>query len=87
MQKIQLYISFLHFSGCTFCGKQFRQLSTLSNHVKIHTGKFSRVQIQRNWEYNINVNHHMQYRTLGEKPFECVVCKKQFRWAAQFLFL
>lgn len=25
--------------ACTFCSKSFRQLSTLSNHVKIHTGE------------------------------------------------
>lgn len=44
---------FLHFSGCTFCGKQFRQLSTLSNHVKIHTGEFMKVQTKFNCEYNV----------------------------------
>lgn len=50
-------------TDCTFCGKQFRQLSTLSNHVKIHTGecletsgelswrKWSWLKILSNWQW------------------------------------
>lgn len=48
--------------SCTFCSKQFRQLSTLSNHIKIHTGEkpFECIFCKKQFRQSSTLNNHIK---------------------------
>lgn len=57
---------------CTICGKQFSSATTLSRHLKIHSGDLQyRCDIcQKGFSHSGNFKVHMRMHT-GERPFKC----------------
>lgn len=65
---------------CSMCPKEFRQTTTLSNHLKIHTGEkpYICTYCNKTFRQTGTLSNHLKIHT-GEKPYECSVCRKQFR--------
>lgn len=73
---------------CDLCPKSYKHLATLGTHKKTHTivknGEFK----QHEWRCTLclhvfsskkNLKHHAVVH-LNTRPYECVVCKKTFKW-------
>jgi len=65
---------------CTFCKKQFTNLSSLNVHLLFHCGQrpFSCYVCKQVFTQLGSLNQNMQNHT-GKLPFECDVCKMQFK--------
>uniref|UniRef100_A0A8C6MDM3 C2H2-type domain-containing protein n=1 Tax=Nothobranchius furzeri TaxID=105023 RepID=A0A8C6MDM3_NOTFU len=61
--------------SCDDCGKRFRQTSSLTRHMKGHTGQkpFACELCGQRFSRKHNLNTHMRVHR-GEKPFACELC-------------
>uniref|UniRef100_A0AAY5KDL6 C2H2-type domain-containing protein n=1 Tax=Esox lucius TaxID=8010 RepID=A0AAY5KDL6_ESOLU len=74
-----------HHSGvrfpCTYCGKLFLSMSSLTRHDLIHTQerpfKCTQSECGKSFKSKSEVKVHMRYHT-GERPFKCKDCGKGF---------
>ncbi|XP_041745632.1 zinc finger protein 23-like [Coregonus clupeaformis] len=66
---------------CTYCGKLFLSMSSLTRHDLIHTQerpfKCNVSECGKSFKSKSEVKVHMRYHT-GERPFQCKVCGKGF---------
>ncbi|XP_029495536.1 zinc finger protein 431-like [Oncorhynchus nerka] len=66
---------------CTYCGKLFFSMSSLTRHDLIHTQerpfKCTESECGKSFKSKSEVKVHMRYHT-GERPFQCKVCGKGF---------
>ncbi|KAI9581141.1 hypothetical protein GQX74_011681 [Glossina fuscipes] len=65
---------------CHICKNKFRQLTTLRNHMKIHTDErpYKCKHCDKAFRQISTLTNHVKIHT-GEKPFKCNICAKDFR--------
>jgi len=65
---------------CHICKNRFRQLTTLRNHLKIHTDErpYKCKHCDKAFRQVSTLTNHVKIHT-GEKPFNCSICAKDFR--------
>ena len=69
---------------CTYCPKEFCQLSSLESHVeRLHTNEYKHhcEHCGKAFSSKSNLTAHRKIHS-GERPFECAVCQKRFRQKA-----
>ncbi|XP_012368839.2 zinc finger protein 883-like [Octodon degus] len=64
---------------CHQCGKMYKNLSSLKNHVRLHTGQnpYECVVCRKAFTKQSDLRRHERTHT-GEKPYECNICQKSF---------
>lgn len=65
--------------NCEFCQKNFKSVSSLTIHRRVHTGEtpFQCTFCSRAFKQNAHLEVHMRTHT-GETPFKCEFCDKRF---------
>ena len=65
--------------SCLYCEKSFLHASTLSKHIKTHTGErpFTCYLCEKSFVDKDGLKVHMRSHT-GERPFSCSFCEKAF---------
>ncbi|XP_075901117.1 uncharacterized protein LOC142900614 [Nelusetta ayraudi] len=72
---------------CQECNKSFSMRTSLTRHMKVHTGEESQVCQECNQTFSLKKNlvRHMKIHT-GERPYVCQTCAKSFRLKTSLKF-
>lgn len=66
-------------SSCNICGKEYKTVGALKNHLESHKQKqiFICDFCNREFTYKERLKNHLRIHT-GERPFQCKICKMTF---------